>query len=55
MGAPVMVSRTSPTSLSVELATAWNMTVIGYARRQGFRVYAAAERVVEGGGLMIKD
>jgi FdhD protein len=49
MGVPVMISRTSPTSLSVELATAWNMTVIGYARRQGFRVYAAAQRVVEMG------
>jgi FdhD protein len=48
MGVPVMISRTSPTSLSVELATAWNMTVIGYARRQGFRVYAATGRVVEG-------
>ena len=56
MRAPVMVSRSSPASLLVELTTDWNMTVIDYARRQGFRVYAVAGRVEEKGrGLVIKD
>ncbi len=35
MGAPIMVSRSSPTSLLVELAIALNVMVIGYARRRG--------------------
>jgi len=48
MGVPVAISRTSPTSLSVELAQAWNITLIGYARGQSFRVYAAPGRVVMG-------
>ncbi|NJK43873.1 MAG: formate dehydrogenase accessory sulfurtransferase FdhD [Pleurocapsa sp. SU_196_0] len=46
MGIPVVASRTSPTSLSVELARAWNITVIGYARGNQFRVYTAPQRVV---------
>lgn len=52
MGVPVIVSRTSPTSRSVALARAWNITVAGYFRRDGFRVYAAPERVlgVQAGG-----
>jgi FdhD protein len=45
MGVPIVVSRTSPTSLSVELARAWNITVVGYARRDRLRVYTAAYRV----------
>ena len=45
MRAPVAISRTSPTSFSVELATAWNITLIGYARGTNFRVYSAPERV----------
>jgi len=46
MGVPVVISRTSPTSLSVRLAQAWGITLIGYTRRRSFRVYAGAERVV---------
>ena len=46
MGAPLLVSRTSPTGLSVELGRAWNVTVIGYARGNSFRVYTAPERVL---------
>lgn len=45
MRVPIVVSRTSPTSLSVDLATAWNITVIGYTRRDRFRVYTVPERV----------
>jgi FdhD protein len=46
MGVPVVISLTSPTSLSIQLAQAWGVTLIGYARRRSFRVYAGAERVV---------
>jgi FdhD protein len=45
MGAPVIVSRTSPTSLSVELAQAWQVTLIGYCRRDSFRIYSVPERI----------
>jgi FdhD protein len=46
MGAKVMVSRTSPSSLSIELAEAWGITLIGYARRNRFNLYAAPERIL---------
>jgi FdhD protein len=46
MGVPITISRTSPTSLSVELAQAWNITLVGYARGNSFRVYAVPERVI---------
>jgi len=46
MGVPVLVSRTAPTSLSVQLARAWGITLLGYVRRHSFRVYAGEERVV---------
>jgi FdhD protein len=45
MGAPVVVSRTSPTSLSVALARAWNITLIGYARARRMNVYAGEGRL----------
>ncbi len=45
MHIPMVVSRTSPTTTSVRLARAWNMTLIGYARAPRLRVYAGAERV----------
>jgi FdhD protein len=46
MGVPVVVSRTSPTSLSVQLARKWHITLIGYTRRRSFRVYAGEERLL---------
>lgn len=45
MGTPVVISRTSPTALAVELAEAWQMTVIGYARGNQMNVYIGEERV----------
>jgi len=45
MKIPLIISRTSPTSLSVELGRAWNITLIGYARGNQFRVYSTPERV----------
>ncbi|MCB9438299.1 MAG: formate dehydrogenase accessory sulfurtransferase FdhD [Anaerolineales bacterium] len=45
MGVPIVASRTAPTSISVNLAQAWNICVIGYVRRGGMRVYTHPERV----------
>lgn len=45
MQSPVVVSRTSPTDLAVELAQAWGITLIGYARGQQIQVYSGEERV----------
>ena len=45
MDVPIVVSRTSPTAMSVRLAREWGMTLIGYARPPRLRVYAGAERV----------
>jgi FdhD protein len=41
----VLISRTSPSSLSVEMAEKRGITLIGYARRNAFNVYTHAERV----------
>lgn len=46
MGCPIAASRTSPTSLSVELAKAWNITLCGYVRRNRMIVYANQERLM---------
>ena len=46
MQVPIVISRTSPTSLSTALAKAWNITTIGYARGHNFRIYSGDERVV---------
>lgn len=46
MGAPVVVSRTSPTVMSIKLAQAWNMTIVGYVRGRQMRVYTGAERIM---------
>jgi FdhD protein len=46
MRVPIVVSRTSPTSLSVALAEAWNITLVGYARRTSMNVYTGQERVL---------
>jgi FdhD protein len=45
MGVPVIASRSAPTSISVKLAWAWNMCVIGYVHRDKMRVYTHPERL----------
>ncbi|HHH81916.1 MAG TPA: sulfurtransferase FdhD, partial [Chloroflexi bacterium] len=45
MGIPFVASRNSPTSLSVEMARAWGITLVGYVRRQTLRVYSGPERL----------
>jgi FdhD protein len=46
MEAPIVISRTSPTAMSIRLAREWNMTLIGYVRGRQMRVYTGAERVI---------
>jgi FdhD protein len=45
MGCPIVASRTSPTALSVEMAQAWGITLVGYVRQGGMRVYSYPERL----------
>lgn len=43
---PIVCSRTSPTSLSIALAEAWNMTIVAYLRQDRMRIYTHPERVL---------
>ncbi len=45
IGAAVVISRTSASSLSVNLADKWGITLIGYARHDQFVVYTHPERM----------
>lgn len=45
LGATIVISRTSPSSMSILSAKKSGITLIGYARRSGFRIYTHAERV----------
>ena len=45
MRIPIVASRTAPTSITVELADAWNICVIGYVRQGGMRVYTHGWRL----------
>ena len=45
MGCPIVASRTSPTSLSIQLARAWNIALVGYLRRGRLLVYANGWRL----------
>ena len=48
IGASVVISRTAPSSLSIEIAEQSGITLIGYARRDRFTVYCHPQRVVAG-------
>ena len=45
MGCPIIASRNSPTSLSVELAEAAGITLVGYARQGKLRAYSHSYRL----------
>jgi len=47
IGASVVISRTSATSLSVKMAEKWGITLIGYARRDQYIVYTHPERILQ--------
>lgn len=46
IGATVVISRTSPSSLSVQMAEMLGITLIGYARRDRFTIYTHPERIL---------
>ncbi|MDH3944637.1 MAG: formate dehydrogenase accessory sulfurtransferase FdhD [Anaerolineae bacterium] len=45
MEIPIVCSRTSPTSLSVDLAKEWNITLVGYLHQNRMRIYSAPDRI----------
>lgn len=45
MGCPIIASRNSATSMSVAMARAWNITLIGYVRQNTMRVYSHPHRL----------
>jgi len=46
IGALFVISRTSPTSLSIHMAEELSITLIGYARRDQFVIYTHPERIL---------
>ena len=48
MGVGVVISRTSPTSLSIQLAEEYQITLVGYARSKNFNVYAHRMQIANG-------
>jgi len=45
-GIPVVCSIGAPTSLAIELAADYNMTVIGFLKRDRMNIYSGAERIL---------
>lgn len=45
MGVPVLVSRSTPTSAAVNLARQYNVTLLGYVRKNSGYVYSGEERL----------
>jgi len=45
MRVPIVASRTSPTDLSIALATEFGLTVVGYVRGDRCHLYTGAERI----------
>jgi FdhD protein len=45
MSSPILISRTSPSSLSIEMAERYGITLIGYARTHRFNIYSNPQRV----------
>lgn len=46
MEVPLVISRTSPTAMSIRLAQSWDITLVGYVRAHALRVYTCPERIV---------
>lgn len=46
LGAPVIVSKSTPTTTAVKLAKQYNITLLGYVRHDTALIYSGAERIV---------
>jgi FdhD protein len=46
MGVPVLVSRSTPTAAAVNLAGEYNVTLLGYVRKNSGYVYSGEERLI---------
>lgn len=46
MGAAIIISRTAPSSLAIEMANNYGISIIGYARKNGFQVYTHPDRIL---------
>ncbi len=44
-GTPIVVCASAPTSLAIETAKAFNITLIGFARSKSFNIYAHSQRI----------
>lgn len=51
LGATILISRTSPNSLSIELAERYGITLIGYARQHRFNLYTHPERILNAAAM----
>ena len=47
IGVPVVVSRSAPTCLSIDLAEQLGITIVGFARGSSLNVYARPDRIME--------
>ncbi|MCG1025161.1 MULTISPECIES: formate dehydrogenase accessory sulfurtransferase FdhD [unclassified Dehalobacter] len=55
LGAPVVVSKSTPTTATIRLAREYNITLLGYVRGGKGTVYACPERLAETSDSQIKD
>jgi FdhD protein len=55
IGASIVISRTSASSLSVDLAEKWGITLIGYARPGQFVVYTHSERIMQQSEVLFEN
>jgi len=46
IGVPVLVSKSTPTSTAVKLASQHNVTILGYVRKTGGFIYSCPERLI---------
>ncbi|MGV3466793.1 MAG: formate dehydrogenase accessory sulfurtransferase FdhD [Heyndrickxia sp.] len=48
MGIGIILSKSAPTTLAIELANDLGITVVGFVRKNQFNIYSHPERIIEG-------